>query len=185
MCVRDVRSILGAAGFYRRFCPSYSEVVEPLINLTRKNIRDNTDDEENIPLAELQKHLRNKQFADIQSSSSESDTMHYNNGNSQNSPVRTFENDSSDDQMQIDALLRPTITVFIRKPSFQSTACYHLQPDVKYSPTGRLISSPRRHIASSKDDDDDDDDDDYDDYDDYDDDDDYDDHDDDEHDDFL
>ncbi|KAH3865334.1 hypothetical protein DPMN_028373 [Dreissena polymorpha] len=102
-CVRDVRSILGAAGFYRRFCPSYSEVVESLINLTRKNIRDNTDDEENIPLAELQKHLRNKQFADIQSSSSESDTMHYNNGNSQNSPVRRFENDSSDDQMQIDA----------------------------------------------------------------------------------
>ncbi|KAH3807988.1 hypothetical protein DPMN_136336 [Dreissena polymorpha] len=103
-CVRDVRSILGAAGFYRRFCPSYSEEVEPLINLTRKNIRDNTDDEENIPLAELQKHLRNKQFADIQSSSSESDTMHYNNGNSQNSPVRRFENDSSDDQMQIDAV---------------------------------------------------------------------------------
>ncbi len=37
-CVRDVRSILGAAGFYRRFCPSYSELVEPLINLTRKNV---------------------------------------------------------------------------------------------------------------------------------------------------
>jgi len=37
-CVRDVRSILGAAGFYRRFCPSYSEMVEPLINLTRKNV---------------------------------------------------------------------------------------------------------------------------------------------------
>ncbi|KAH3893804.1 hypothetical protein DPMN_017956 [Dreissena polymorpha] len=41
-------------------------------------------------------------------------------------------------------------------PSFgsrrlQSTACYHLQPDVTYSPTGRLISSPRCHIASSKD----------------------------------
>lgn len=33
----------------------------------------------------------------------------------------------------------------------QSTACYHLQPDVTYSPTGRLISSPRRHIASSED----------------------------------
>ncbi|KAH3795428.1 hypothetical protein DPMN_148978 [Dreissena polymorpha] len=27
-CVRDVRSILGAAGFYRRFCSSYSEVKE-------------------------------------------------------------------------------------------------------------------------------------------------------------
>ncbi|KAH3752532.1 hypothetical protein DPMN_187153 [Dreissena polymorpha] len=33
----------------------------------------------------------------------------------------------------------------------QSTSRYHLQPDVTYSPTGRLISSPRRHIASSKD----------------------------------
>ncbi|KAH3798941.1 hypothetical protein DPMN_152545 [Dreissena polymorpha] len=68
------------------------------------NFRDNTDDEENIPLAELQKHLRNKQFADIQSSSSESDTMYSDNSNSQNSPVRRVENDSSDDQMQIDAV---------------------------------------------------------------------------------
>ena len=76
----------------------------PVITQQTRQIRDNTDDEENIPLAELQKHLRNKQFADIQSSSSESDTMHYNNGNSQNSPVRRFENDSSDDQMQIDAV---------------------------------------------------------------------------------
>ena len=36
-CVRE-RSILGAAGFYKRFCPSYSEMVKPLINLTRKNV---------------------------------------------------------------------------------------------------------------------------------------------------
>ena len=76
----------------------------PVITKQTRQIRDNTDDEDNIPLAELQKHLRNKQFEDRHSSSSESDTMHYDNSNSQNSPVRRFENDSSDDQMQIDAV---------------------------------------------------------------------------------
>jgi hypothetical protein len=37
-CVKDVRSLLGAAGFYRRFCPKYTKIVEPLINLTRKRV---------------------------------------------------------------------------------------------------------------------------------------------------
>lgn len=36
-CVRDVRSILGAASFYRRFLKSFSKTAEPLINLTKKN----------------------------------------------------------------------------------------------------------------------------------------------------
>ncbi|KAH3724775.1 hypothetical protein DPMN_050599 [Dreissena polymorpha] len=85
------------------YCKKHGHSIE-ICRRRQREISAYTDDEENIPLAELQKHLRNKQFADIQSSSSESDTMHYNNGNSQNSPVRRFENDSSDDQMQIDAV---------------------------------------------------------------------------------
>ncbi|KAH3741060.1 hypothetical protein DPMN_047778 [Dreissena polymorpha] len=36
-CVRDVRSILGAAGFYRRFCPSYSEVIKARLRLGKQN----------------------------------------------------------------------------------------------------------------------------------------------------
>ena len=38
MKVKDVRSFLGFANFYRRFIPDYSNVAQPLINLTKKNI---------------------------------------------------------------------------------------------------------------------------------------------------
>ena len=36
--VKDVRSFLGFANFYRRFIPNYSTVARPLINLTKKNM---------------------------------------------------------------------------------------------------------------------------------------------------
>ena len=36
--VRDIQSFLGFANFYRRFIPSYSEIVLPLTRLTRKNV---------------------------------------------------------------------------------------------------------------------------------------------------
>ena len=36
--VKDVRSFLGFANFYRRFIPDYSNVARPLIDLTKKNL---------------------------------------------------------------------------------------------------------------------------------------------------
>ena len=36
--VRDVRSFLGFANFYRQFIPDYSNVARPLIDLTKKNL---------------------------------------------------------------------------------------------------------------------------------------------------
>ncbi|KIN98735.1 hypothetical protein M404DRAFT_31062 [Pisolithus tinctorius Marx 270] len=36
--VKDVRSFLGFANFYRRFIPYYSDIAQPLINLTQKTI---------------------------------------------------------------------------------------------------------------------------------------------------
>ena len=36
--VKDVRSFLGFANFSRRFIPDYSNVAQPLIDLTKKNL---------------------------------------------------------------------------------------------------------------------------------------------------
>ena len=36
--VKDVRSFLGFANFYRRFIPNYSTLARPLIDLTKKNL---------------------------------------------------------------------------------------------------------------------------------------------------
>ena len=36
--VKDIRSFLGFANFYRRFIPNYSNVARPLIDLTKKNL---------------------------------------------------------------------------------------------------------------------------------------------------
>ena len=37
--VREIRSFIGMAGYYRRFIPQFSHVAEPLIALTKKNTR--------------------------------------------------------------------------------------------------------------------------------------------------
>jgi hypothetical protein len=42
--VRDIQSFLGFANFYRRFIPSYSQIVLPLTRLTRKNTAWNFDE---------------------------------------------------------------------------------------------------------------------------------------------
>ena len=36
-CVREVRSFIGMCSFYRRFIPNFSEITEPIIDLTRKH----------------------------------------------------------------------------------------------------------------------------------------------------
>ena len=37
--VKAVRSLVGFASYYRRYIPHFSETCEPLINLTRKNVK--------------------------------------------------------------------------------------------------------------------------------------------------
>ena len=37
-CVRDVRSFLGHAGFYRRFIKDFSKIAKPLSNLLMKDV---------------------------------------------------------------------------------------------------------------------------------------------------
>lgn len=37
-CLKDIQSFLGFANFYRRFIYSYSNLVAPLVNLTKKDI---------------------------------------------------------------------------------------------------------------------------------------------------
>ncbi|MCG7882618.1 MAG: reverse transcriptase, partial [Candidatus Thiodiazotropha endolucinida] len=38
-CVREVRSFIGMCSYYRRFIPNFSEIAEPVIDLTRKYAR--------------------------------------------------------------------------------------------------------------------------------------------------
>lgn len=37
--IKNVKSYLGLAGFYRHLIPNYAEIVEPLVNLTRKGVK--------------------------------------------------------------------------------------------------------------------------------------------------
>ena len=36
-CVKDVRRLLGLAGWYRRFIPDFSDIVSPLTDLTKNS----------------------------------------------------------------------------------------------------------------------------------------------------
>ena len=42
--VRDIRSFLGLAGYYRRFIHKFSAIAKPLTNLTKKSVDFNFDD---------------------------------------------------------------------------------------------------------------------------------------------
>ena len=44
-CVKDIRSFLGHAGFYRRFIKDFSKIARPLTNLLAKNMSFTFDDE--------------------------------------------------------------------------------------------------------------------------------------------
>ena len=76
----------------------------PIITRQTRQIRDNSDEEEDIPLAELQKHLRKKQFKYNASNSSESDTHQYDRAEQQYPPPRQSDTDSTDNNMQIDEI---------------------------------------------------------------------------------
>ena len=45
-CLKDVRSFLGFANFYRRFIPHFSDRARPLVDLTKKDVRWHWDDEQ-------------------------------------------------------------------------------------------------------------------------------------------
>ena len=37
--VRDIRSFIGLAGYYRRRVPNFARIAQPLTNLTKKDVR--------------------------------------------------------------------------------------------------------------------------------------------------
>lgn len=54
-CIKDVRSFLGHAGFYRRFIKDFSKIYKPLTNLTMKNVDFKFDEPcINVPFASVQ-----------------------------------------------------------------------------------------------------------------------------------
>jgi len=44
-CLKDIRSFLGHAGFYRRFIKEFSKITRPLTNLLGKDVPFNFDEE--------------------------------------------------------------------------------------------------------------------------------------------
>jgi len=44
-CLKDIRSFLGHAGFYRRFIKNFSKIARPLTNLLAKDVSFTFDDE--------------------------------------------------------------------------------------------------------------------------------------------
>ena len=43
-CLKDIRSFLGHAGFYRRFIKEFSKIARPLTNLLGKDVPFHFDD---------------------------------------------------------------------------------------------------------------------------------------------
>ena len=44
-CLKDIRSFLGHAGFYKRFIKEFSKIARPLTNLLRKDVPFHFDEE--------------------------------------------------------------------------------------------------------------------------------------------
>ncbi|KAL5575189.1 hypothetical protein UlMin_016888 [Ulmus minor] len=55
--VKEVRSFLGLAGYYRRFVEGFSKIASPLTQLTRKNVKFQWSDEREQSFQELKKRL--------------------------------------------------------------------------------------------------------------------------------
>ncbi|XP_044511506.1 uncharacterized protein LOC123229651 [Mangifera indica] len=56
-CVREVRSFLGHAGFYRRFIKDFSKIAQPLSRLLQKNVQFEFDRECKKAFDQLKEHL--------------------------------------------------------------------------------------------------------------------------------
>ncbi|KAL5542991.1 hypothetical protein UlMin_010701 [Ulmus minor] len=55
--VKEIRSFLGLAGYYRRFVEGFSKIAWPLTQLTRKNVKFQWSDERERSFQELKKRL--------------------------------------------------------------------------------------------------------------------------------
>ena len=55
--VKEVRSMLGMCNYYRNSLPNYATVAEPLIALTRQNVRFSWDDDKQAAFDELKRLL--------------------------------------------------------------------------------------------------------------------------------
>ena len=58
--VKDVRSFLGLANYYRMFIPQFGKIAAPLTNLTRKDIDFQWTDIEEQAFTELKKRITNE-----------------------------------------------------------------------------------------------------------------------------
>ena len=56
---KDILSFLGLTGYYRRFVPNYSEISRPLVNLTKKNVAFQFEQEEKEAFETLKEYLTN------------------------------------------------------------------------------------------------------------------------------
>lgn len=55
--LREIRSFLGLAGYYRRFVEGFSSIASPLTRLTQKNLRFTWTDECESAFQELKQRL--------------------------------------------------------------------------------------------------------------------------------
>ena len=56
-CVKDIRSFLGLAGYYRRFIPNFSKISKPMTELLKKDQKFEWDEECEQAFRTLKKHL--------------------------------------------------------------------------------------------------------------------------------
>jgi hypothetical protein len=56
--IKDIRSFIGLAGYYRRHVPNFAKLAQPLTILTRKNTPFISTEEQQKPFEELKRILR-------------------------------------------------------------------------------------------------------------------------------
>lgn len=57
MKIKQVRSFIGLASFYRKFIPNFADIARPLTNLTRKEVKFVWGDKQEQAFNELKQRL--------------------------------------------------------------------------------------------------------------------------------